>query len=260
MSVFAVPSFSANTFTMAIMVLVVVICAGNLITTPTLPDVKMVNKEGLLVGIGMAMSMLEGIGMMVPAYTQCSPETRKDFRHMVAFTLSVLCLSYIFFGWVAYTAFGPEISTCVLFSLPQGMWKSTAQLMFLFCLFVAFPLGAYPVIQILEPLLIQGSGKTSTVVKVNKNIFRTTTVAFVVSLATIVGDKLHIFVSFIGVMCALPLMIIYPALMHYQLIGMNRKLNIFLVFVGCVVMVSAFYAIMIDLKGPASAGLDALTA
>lgn len=108
--------------------------------------------------------------------------------------------------------------------------------------------------------MIQGSGKTSTVVKVNKNIFRTTTVAFVVSLATIVGDKLHIFVSFIGVMCALPLMIIYPALMHYQLIGMNRKLNIFLVFVGCVVMVSAFYAIMIDLKGPASAGLDALTA
>lgn len=115
MSVFAVPSFSANTFTMAIMVLVVVICAGNLITTPTLPDVKMVNKEGLLVGIGMAMSMLEGIGMMVPAYTQCSPETRKDFRHMVAFTLSVLCLFlHIFWLGCLYGLWSGDLHVCVI--------------------------------------------------------------------------------------------------------------------------------------------------
>lgn len=114
MSVFAVPSFSANTFTMAIMVLVVVICAGNLITTPTLPDVKMVNKEGLLVGIGMAMSMLEGIGMMVPAYTQCSPNAQRFQAHGGVHVIRFVSFLHIFWLGCLYGLWSGDLHVCVI--------------------------------------------------------------------------------------------------------------------------------------------------
>ena len=82
---------------------------------------------------------------------------------------------------------------------------------------LSFPLTLYPAIRISETAIFgsrTGGGKTSNLVKWEKNFYRAFFVILLALVAWVGSDNLDKFVSLVGCFACIPLMFIYPTLFH----------------------------------------------
>ena len=82
---------------------------------------------------------------------------------------------------------------------------------------LSFPLTIYPAIRITETCFGNSSGKSSLIVKWQKNIFRAILVIMLGLIAYLEREHLSIFISLVGSFCCIPLMFIYPSLFHFKI-------------------------------------------
>lgn len=197
--------------------------------------------------IGTAIFTFEGIGLLIPI--QESMKNPQHFYPSLAFVMSVVTFIFISSGLLCYCAFGAKVETVVLLNFPQdSIATMSVQLIYALAILLSTPLQLFPAIRIFETWTFppNASGKHNQRVKWLKNYFRTGVVISTALLAWIGANDLDKFVSLVGSFACIPLIYIYPPLLHLKVFGTGgSKLvllgdSVILIF-GVVVMAYTSY-------------------
>ena len=173
------------------------------------------NESEFSLFIGTAIFAFEGIGLIIPI--QESMIYPNNFPQVLGQVILTIAVIMIMVGSLGYLTFGDKIKTVVLLNLPQDSpMVIITQLLYSLAILLSTPLQLFPAIRLLESKMIFGSGKSSPSVKWLKNLFRTLFVVFIAYIAYIGGQNLDKFVSFVGCFACIPLVYMYPPILHLK--------------------------------------------
>lgn len=187
--------------------------------------------------VGVAVTAFEGIGLILPI--ESSMAEPHKFTRVLFFVMAFITFLFILVGALGYSTYGDSIKTIVLLNLPQN--DSLVQSVVFFYSLAALlsaPLQLFPVNKTLESLffnavfvgkkgpedqdnygrLYRSSGRYSNSVKWLKNLFRTVLLCAVSVISYLNADNLDKFISFNGSFACIPLVFIYPPLIHARAI------------------------------------------
>lgn len=216
------------------------------------------NQSEFSLFIGVAIFAFEGIGLIIPIQeSMIYPNNFPRVLFQVIMTISII---FIFIGAIGYLTFGEHIDTVILLNLPQNSPLIIAiQLLYALAILLSTPIQIFPAVRLIELKLFSPakSGRNSSLVKWQKNLLR---VVFVLTTATIAlygGQNLDKFVSFVGCFACIPLVYMYPPMLHlktccdYKKATGDKKTKFllaisdyFLVALGAVALVYTTYDIL----------------
>lgn len=211
------------------------------LSTSGIADVKAFNPTDWTLFIGTAIFTFEGIGLIIPVQeTMKHPE---KFPKVLGGVMIVITFIFVSMGALCYTAFGSETQTVVLLNLPQdSKFVNAVQFLYSLAILLSTPLQLFPAIRIVETSIFPArrSGKYSQKIKWQKNGFR-----FLIVIATALiswggADDLDKFVAIIGSFACIPLVYIYPPMLHAKAYPDRGRLQAFievaLVVFGTIIM------------------------
>ncbi|KAJ3040130.1 neutral amino acid transporter [Rhizophlyctis rosea] len=181
------------------------------------PGLVWFNLESFPLFVGTAMFAFEGICLILPiAESMKKPEKFSFVLTMVVLTIGIIFVSI---GAIGYLAFGPKVETVVFLNLPKGPHVSAIQFFYAIAIILSFPLTVYPTIRITEHAMfeIHQTGKSSPVIKWQKNAYRALLVGLLAGVSYWGSDNLDKFVSLVGCFACIPLSFIYPSLFHWHI-------------------------------------------
>ena len=171
--------------------------------------------------IGTAIFTFEGIGMIMPI--QESMAQPQKFPNILAFVMVVITVLFISIGSLSYAAYGSKTETVVLVNMPQDdKFVNAVQLLYSVAILLSTPLQLFPATRILENELFTRSGKYNPYIKWQKNIFRFFLVCVCSLIAWGGANDLDKFVALVGSFACVPLVYIYPPLMHLKAVAKTR--------------------------------------
>lgn len=185
------------------------------LATEGVSDVVNFNNKDWTLFIGTAIFTFEGIGLIIPIQ-----ETMKHphkFPKVLGGVMVIITIIFVSMGALSYAAYGSETKTVIILNLPQDdKFVNGVQFLYSLAILLSTPLQLFPAIRIMETGLFPRSGKNNPSVKWQKNAFRFVTV-FVTALISWGGaDDLDKFVALIGSFACIPLVYIYPPLLHMR--------------------------------------------
>ncbi|TGO48932.1 hypothetical protein BCON_0225g00080 [Botryotinia convoluta] len=202
-------------------------------------DIVNFNQQDWTLFIGTAIFTFEGIGLIIPI--QESMKNPKKFPPVLGVVMIIISVVFISMGALSYAAFGSHIETVVLLNLPQNdKMVNGVQFLYSCAILLSTPLQIFPAIRITENELFTKSGKYNPYIKWQKNVFRFFVVALCASIAYVGSNDLDKFVSIVGSFACIPLVFIYPPMLHYRGVAKTRfrkGADIMLCIFGLVVMV-----------------------
>ncbi|KAJ2904024.1 putative vacuolar amino acid transporter [Zalerion maritima] len=186
-----------------------------------LSDIIQFNKDHWTLFIGTAIFTFEGIGLIIPIQESMKDQTK--FPRVMGLVMLIITTLFIGMGAVSYAAYGSKTETVVLLNLPQDNRKVNAvQFLYSLAILLSTPLQIFPAIRITENALFTRSGKYNPYIKWQKNVFRFFVVALCAAIAWGGADNLDKFVALVGNFACIPLVYIYPPLLHYRGVARNR--------------------------------------
>lgn len=190
--------------------------------------------------IGTAIFTYEGIGLLIPI--QESMKQPSKFPMLLFWVMVTVTVVFVSAGLVGYLAFGDDTQTVILLNFPQNSpFVSATQFLYAMAILLSTPLQLFPAIKILEHGIFKRSGKYNTKVKWRKNTFRAGLV-FITALAGWGGaSNLDKFVSVIGSVACVPLIYVYPPLLHSKLDTTTSRQKIADYALFCLGMVMMVY-------------------
>ncbi|OUM61464.1 hypothetical protein PIROE2DRAFT_45186, partial [Piromyces sp. E2] len=152
---------------------------------------------------------------------QRSMREPEKFPKVLKKSMFIISIAMFIVGGLSYYIFGDEVHTIIFMDVyPNSVIGTIVRSLYTLAIIFSFPLTCYSVFKIIFKMKIEkekrDTGKNSKVIKWMKNMFRA---VFVSSLGTISyygASNLDNFVSIIGSFACIPLMFIYPALLHYR--------------------------------------------
>ncbi|CAI4721608.1 AMP_1a_G0045930.mRNA.1.CDS.1 [Saccharomyces cerevisiae] len=235
----SLPSLLANFFIMAGLVIVIIFTAKrlffDLMGTPAMGVVYGLNADRWTLFIGTAIFAFEGIGLIIPV--QDSMRNPEKFPLVLALVILTATILFISIATLGYLAYGSNVQTVILLNLPQSnIFVNLIQLFYSIAIMLSTPLQLFPAIKIIENKffpkftkiyvkhddlttrveLRPNSGKLNWKIKWLKNFIRSIIVIIVVSIAYFGSDNLDKFVSVIGSLACIPLVYIYPSMLHLR--------------------------------------------
>lgn len=173
------------------------------------------NKLKFSLFVGVAIFAFEGIGLIIPI--QELMRYPEHFPKVLGGVIATILAIFIFMGALGYLTYGKHIHTVILLNLPQDLPAVISiQLLYLVAILLLTPLQLFPAIRLVESKALPKLGKALARVKWEKNVFRTCSVALVLLIAYFGGRNLDKFVSFIGCFACIPLVYMYPPILHYK--------------------------------------------
>jgi proton-coupled amino acid transporter len=173
------------------------------------------NKSDFSLFIGVAIFAFEGIGLIIPI--EQSMIYPKQFPRVLFKVIMTISLIFIGIGSLGYLTFGNNVKTVILLNLPQdSLMIMVIQILYAFAILLLTPLQLFPAIRLLELKIFVKTGKTSLVVKWQKNCFRFAFVLFTAVVALVGGQNLDRFVLFVGCFACIPLVYMYPPILHLK--------------------------------------------
>ncbi|KAI9694801.1 MAG: hypothetical protein M1822_000417 [Bathelium mastoideum] len=186
------------------------------------PTVTLFNSQEWTLTVGAAIFTFEGIGLILPI--QSSMQRPEKFELLLCIVMAIITVIFTMVGVLCYATFGSDTMIEIISNYPQDShFVNSVQFLYSLAVLVGTPVQLFPAIRIIEEKLFRGlSGKRDGVTKWKKNGFRTAiTVACI--LVSIAGAKnLDRFVALIGSFACVPLVYIYPALLHYKGMAKTR--------------------------------------
>ncbi|CCH60107.1 hypothetical protein TBLA_0C03030 [Henningerozyma blattae CBS 6284] len=167
--------------------------------------------------IGTAIFTYEGIGLLIPI--QESMKSPHHFKKSLILVLVIITLVFITIGLLGYSAFGSNVDTVLLQNFPQdNPCTSLVQLLYSLAILLSTPLQLFPAIKILENWIFSkdASGKYNHSIKWAKNYFRSTIVILTSLISYLGANDLNKFVALVGSFACIPLIYVYPPLLHYK--------------------------------------------
>jgi proton-coupled amino acid transporter len=202
--------------------------------------VEIFNPHHFTLTVGSAIFTFEGIGLLLPI--QSSMKEPEKFSHLLYIVMFLITIIFTSVGALCYATFGSKTQTEVISNFPQSSKLVNAvQFLYSLAVLVGTPVQLFPALRIMEGKLFgHQSGKRDSSTKWKKNTFRTVTVLLCGAIAALGANDLDKFVALIGSFACVPLVYIYPALLHYNGIAESRLVavgDILLMVVGLGVMV-----------------------
>ncbi|KAG0042225.1 neutral amino acid transporter [Gryganskiella cystojenkinii] len=195
------------------------------LTTNGLSDVVLFNPKDFALFIGTAVFTFEGIGLIIPI-TESMKEPEKFPKVLTGVMIGITVL-FTSLGALSYAAFGSKTQTVVLLNLPQeNRLVQSVQALYSIAIMLSIPLQLFPAVRIMENGIFTRSGKYNTLVKWEKNFFRTLSLLMCAAIAIWAGEDLDKFVSIVGSVACIPLAYIFPAMFHYKT-HPNKKSRVF---------------------------------
>lgn len=208
--------------------------------------------------IGVAIFAFEGIGLIIPI--QESMIYPKSFPKVLFLVILTISLVFIGIGTLGYLTFGCDTQTVIILNLPQeSPMVITTQLLYAIAILFSTPLQLFPAVRLIEQKLFTKTGKRSYKVKWEKNFMRFLFVILTTSVAIYGGQNLDLFVSLVGCFACIPLVYMYPPLLHLRACFPNHKpslklltkgqsiqviVDYLLLFFGSIAMVYSTYSIL----------------
>ncbi|CAN8095594.1 unnamed protein product [Discula destructiva] len=181
-------------------------------------DIILFNKNDWTLFIGTAIFTFEGIGLIIPI--QESMAEPKKFPKVMFVVMIIITSLFTVMGAISYAAYGSKTETVVLLNLPQdNKLVNGVQFLYSMAIMLSTPLQIFPAIKILENGLFARSGRYNAYIKWQKNSFR---FFFVIVCAVIAwggADDLDKFVALVGNFACIPLVYIYPPMLHYRAVA-----------------------------------------
>lgn len=242
----SITALLANVFILAGLAVIVYYSADHLIENGT-ADVTAFNSDWSLF-IGTAIFAFEGIGLIIPVQ-----ESMKHPEKYPLVLFAVIALSSILFigiGSLGYCSYGSHVKSVIISNLPQmSLYVNSIQLFYALAIMLSAPLQLFPAIRIMESRIFHRSqsGKFSFKTKWFKNAFRTVFVILTSVVAYYGADDLDRFVSFVGCFACIPLVYMYPPVLHYRACAQSTGMKLldgFLVLLGLVAILYTSYQIL----------------
>lgn len=216
------------------------------------------NKSEFSLFVGVAIFAFEGIGLILPI--QESMIYPSHFPKVLFQVMTTISFVLIFIGAIGYLTYGANINTVILLNLPQNSPAVIMiQLLYAAAILLSTPIQVFPAVRLIELKIFAAStsGRTSLVVKWQKNLLRFMFVLGTATIALYGGQNLDKFVSFVGCFACIPLVYMYPPMVHlkaccdYKNATLGKKTKFFLamldyvlVAIGAVTMVYTTYDIL----------------
>ena len=181
-------------------------------------DIQLFNSSSWTLFIGTAIFTFEGVGLIIPI--QESMKHPEKFPRVLGIVMVVITLLMTSIGALSYYAYGSSTKTVVLLNLPQDdKMVNAVQLIYSLAILLSTPLQLFPAIRILETELFSRSGKYNPYIKWQKNIFRFCLVVICSLIAWGGAGDLDKFVSLVGSFACVPLVYVYPPLLHLKAVS-----------------------------------------
>ncbi|KAF8862858.1 hypothetical protein BDZ45DRAFT_702713 [Acephala macrosclerotiorum] len=202
-------------------------------------DIINFNPDDWTLFIGTAIFTFEGIGLIIPI--QESMKNPKKFPAVMGGVMIIITVVFISMGALSYAAYGSKTETVVILNLPQdSKLVNGIQFLYSLAILLSTPLQFFPAIRITENELFTRSGKYNPYIKWQKNVFRFFVVIICTAIAWFGANDLDKFVALIGSFACIPLVYIYPPMLHFQGVAKGRfrkACDVLLCVFGLVVMV-----------------------
>jgi proton-coupled amino acid transporter len=143
----------------------------------------------------------------------------EKFTRVVNYGMLVVLFTFTLIGSLGYLALGEKVETNIFLNLPTNPAAASVQFFYAIAIMLSFPLMVYPAIRIIEGGLfgVIQTGKSSNLVKWEKNSFRAMLVILLGFTAWFGASNLDKVVALVGCLCCIPLSFIYPAMFHAQI-------------------------------------------
>ncbi|PKS05288.1 hypothetical protein jhhlp_008660 [Lomentospora prolificans] len=188
-------------------------------------DIIQFNKNDWTLFIGTAIFTFEGIGLIIPI--QESMKNPQKFPKVMFVVMVIITTLFVTMGAVSYAAYGSKTETVVLLNLPQdNKLVNATQFLYSIAILLSTPLQLFPAIKISENALFTKSGKYNPYIKWQKNIFRFLLVTACTLIAWGGADNLDKFVALVGNFACIPLVYIYPPMLHYRAVARSKAWRI----------------------------------
>lgn len=209
------------------------------IGTHGVADIVNFNPKSWTLFIGTAIFTFEGIGLIIPIQeTMKRPE---KFPRVLFLVMIVITVIFVSMGALSYAAYGSKTRTVIILNLPQdNRFVNGVQFLYSLAILLSTPLQLFPAIRIMEQGLFAQSGKHSPTIKWQKNLFRFLTVFVTAGISWGGADDLDKFVALIGSFACIPLVYMYPPMLHMKACATKswqKIADVALCIFGLVVMV-----------------------
>ncbi|KIW23947.1 uncharacterized protein PV07_09693 [Cladophialophora immunda] len=202
--------------------------------------VQLFNPQHYTLTIGSAIFTFEGIGLILPI--QSSMREPEKFEPLLWVIMLIITVIFTSIGALCYATFGSATKIEVISNFPQGSRLVNAvQLLYALAVMAGTPVQLFPALRILEGKIFgHRSGKRDTSIKWKKNGFRTVLIVLCALVAILGSSNLDTFVALIGSICCVPLVYIYPPLLHYKGVATStwaKAGDVVLMILGIVCMI-----------------------
>lgn len=207
--------------------------------------------EGFEAYFGKALYTFEGIGLVVPI-TQ-SMRTPEKFTLATILSMLVTIVIYLTVASMGAVAYGKNASVIILENLPVDPAIIMVHFFYIIAIVLSWGLVAYPAIEIIEKMFLpHARGRYSLADKWKKNILRSTIVILAALLSYYTLEFFGTLLTIIGCFACVPLSFIYPAMLHYKVMGAKsikrRVFDVLLGLIGAAAMIVAFALIVMKLS------------
>lgn len=191
------------------------------LSTNGIADIILFNQKDWTLFIGTAIFTFEGIGLIIPI--QESMKSPAKFPKVMFIVMIIITTLFTVMGAVSYAAYGSKTETVVLLNLPQdNKLVNGVQFLYSVAILLSTPLQIFPAIKITENALFTMSGKYNPYIKWQKNVFRFFIVFVCALIAWGGADNLDKFVALVGNFACIPLVYIYPPMLHYKAVARSK--------------------------------------
>ena len=149
----------------------------------------------------------------------------EKFSRLLYIVMVIITIIFTSIGALCYATFGDHTRVEIISNYPQdSKLVNVVQFLYSMAVLVGTPVQLFPAARIIENSLFgeRASGKRSSSTKWKKNGFRAA-ITVLCGLISIFGaSDLDRFVALIGSFACVPLVYIYPALLHYKGVAESR--------------------------------------
>jgi proton-coupled amino acid transporter len=194
---------------------------GTIVENKGIADITLFNPSSWTLFIGTAIFTFEGVGLIIPI--QESMVKPQNFPRVLALVMVIITILFTSIGALSYAAYGSSTRTVILLNLPQdNKMVNAVQFMYSLAILLSTPLQLFPAIRILENELFSRSGKYNPYIKWQKNVFRFFLVVICALIAWGGAGDLDKFVALVGSFACVPLVYVYPPLLHLKAVAKSR--------------------------------------
>lgn len=187
------------------------------------PTVRLFNPRDFTLTMGSAIFTFEGIGLLLPI--QSSMAQPDKFSHLLYIVMVIVTVIFTSVGALCYATFGERTRVEIISNYPQSSkLVNVVQFLYSVAILVGTPVQLFPAARIIETSLFKESpsGKRSSATKWKKNGFRAGMTVLCCLIAIVGASDLDKFVALIGSFACVPLVYIYPPLLHFKGVAESR--------------------------------------